>query len=82
MYAIIADGGRQYRVEEGQELDIDYRESATKGDELEFGRVLAVSGEAGLTPFDRMLTDGESPAPVVLTSRSPVLASVTPVPLR
>ena len=48
MYAIIADGGRQYRVEEGQELDIDYREAATKGDELEFGRVLAVSGEEGL----------------------------------
>ncbi len=48
MYAIIADGGRQYRVEEGQELDIDYREAATKGDELEFGRVLAVSGEQGL----------------------------------
>ncbi len=47
MYAIIADGGRQYRVEEGQELDIDYREAASKGDELEFGRVLAVSGEQG-----------------------------------
>ena len=31
MYAIIADGGRQYRVEEGQELDIDYREAATNG---------------------------------------------------
>ena len=48
MYAIIADGGRQYRVEEGQELDIDYRDAATKGDELEFDRVLAVAGEAGL----------------------------------
>ena len=48
MYAIIADGGRQYRVEEGQELDIDYREAATKGDELEFGRVLAVSGDNGV----------------------------------
>ena len=44
MYAIIADGGRQYRVEEGQELDIDFREAATKGDELEFDRVLALSG--------------------------------------
>ena len=26
MYAIIADGGRQYKVEEGQELELDYRE--------------------------------------------------------
>ncbi len=48
MYAIIADSGRQYRVEEGQELDIDYREAATKGEQLEFGRVLAISGDAGL----------------------------------
>jgi large subunit ribosomal protein L21 len=47
MYAIIADGGRQYRVVEGQELDIDYREVAT-GDQLEFGRVLAVSTADGV----------------------------------
>ncbi len=44
MYAIIADGGRQYKVEEGQELEVDYRELA-KGDELTFDRVLAVGGD-------------------------------------
>lgn len=49
MYAIIADGGRQYRVEEGQELDIDYRDAVTRGDELELGRILAVGGDEGLT---------------------------------
>ena len=43
MYAIIADGGRQYRVEEGQELDIDYRATTKKGDEIAFDSVLAVS---------------------------------------
>ena len=48
MYAIIADGGKQFRVEEGQSVDVDYREAATKGDELEFDQVLAVSGEQGL----------------------------------
>lgn len=47
MYAIIADGGRQYKVEEGQEVDLDYRESKS-GDELKFERVLAVSGDEGL----------------------------------
>jgi large subunit ribosomal protein L21 len=47
MYAIIADGGRQYKVEEGQELEIDYREISS-GDELKFDRVLAVSNEEGL----------------------------------
>ena len=43
MYAIIADGGRQYQVQEGQELDIDYRQSATTGDSLVFDRVLSLS---------------------------------------
>lgn len=46
MYAIIADSGRQYRVEEGQQLDVDYRDVA-QGDEIKFERVLAVSDEGG-----------------------------------
>ncbi len=48
MYAIIADGGRQYKVQEGQELEIDYRD-LSNGDEIQFDHVLALSGENGLT---------------------------------
>jgi len=48
MYAIITDGGRQYRVEEGQEVAVDYRDAA-KGSQLTFDRVLAVSHGDGLT---------------------------------
>ncbi len=48
MYAIIADSGRQFRVQEGQELNVDYREAAA-GDELKFENVLAVAGDSGLT---------------------------------
>ena len=40
MYAIIEDGGRQFKVEEGQEIDVDYREISS-GQELKFDRVLA-----------------------------------------
>ena len=40
MYAIIADGGRQYKVEAGQELVIDYRD-LNAGDQLTFESVLA-----------------------------------------
>ena len=47
MYAIIEDSGQQFRVVEGQELEIDYRDVAA-GSEIKFDRVLAVSGEAGL----------------------------------
>lgn len=42
MYAIVADGGRQYKVEEGQTLEIDFRELEA-GSEFTFDRVLAVS---------------------------------------
>lgn len=48
MYAIIVDGGRQYRVEAGQTLDIDFRESSQIGDQIEFGQVLAIGGDEGL----------------------------------
>ncbi|MDG2382816.1 MAG: 50S ribosomal protein L21 [Pirellulaceae bacterium] len=48
MYAIIEDGGRQYRVEEGQQLEVDYRD-VPKGEKIEFGKVLAVSNDDGLT---------------------------------
>ncbi len=47
MYAIISDGGRQYKVEEGQILDIDLREAST-GDQLTFDRVLAFRDDEGL----------------------------------
>ncbi|MAT72980.1 MAG: 50S ribosomal protein L21 [Planctomycetaceae bacterium] len=45
MYAIIANGGRQFKVEEGQELTIDYRADA--GESITFDQVLAVSDGAG-----------------------------------
>ncbi len=41
MYAVFSDGGKQYRVEEGQELDIDYRD-VEKGTTLTFDKILAV----------------------------------------
>jgi large subunit ribosomal protein L21 len=44
VYAIIVDGGRQYKVSAGQMLDIDFREGAETGENLQFGNVLAVGG--------------------------------------
>ncbi len=43
MYAVIRDGGRQWRVEEGTVLDLDLR-PAEPGQVLEFKEVLAVGG--------------------------------------
>jgi large subunit ribosomal protein L21 len=47
MYAIIDAGGRQVRVEEGQELEVDYRDLQA-GQEFKFDRVLAVRNDEGL----------------------------------
>ncbi len=47
MYAIIVDGGRQYKVEPGREVDVDYRD-VPQGDSLTFEKVPAVSGDDGL----------------------------------
>jgi large subunit ribosomal protein L21 len=42
MYAIFVDGGRQYKVSEGQTLDLDYRD-VPSGETLTLDRVLCVS---------------------------------------
>jgi len=67
MYAIISDGGRQYRVREGDELDVDYREVA-KGDELTFDRVLAC-GEGGELKLGKPTVDGATVTAEVMGPR-------------
>ncbi len=59
MYAIIADGGRQYKVEEGQELTIDFREISA-GEKLTFEKVLAVSDGQGDLKLGAPTLDGVS----------------------
>ena len=64
MYAIISDGNRQYKVEEGQEVVIAYRD-VPAGEKLTFDRVLAVGGE-GDTKLGLPLVKGASVAAEVL----------------
>jgi large subunit ribosomal protein L21 len=61
-YAVVADGGRQYRVMEGQELEIDFRHAADgtplpAGSEVIFDDVLAVS-QAGTLVLGRPKVKG------------------------
>lgn len=65
MYAIIKDGGRQFKVEEGQELDVDYRDLSKKGDELKFDSVIALSGDDGIQ-FGKPVLTGASVTAEVL----------------
>jgi large subunit ribosomal protein L21 len=73
MYAIIAEDGRQYRVEEGQELDIDYRESVAPGDQVEFDRVLAVSSDDGVQLGHPTVDGAKVVAEVVSVQQGPKL---------
>ena len=47
MYAVFEDGSRQYRVSEGDQLDVDFRD-VTAGNQIEFSRVLLFSGADGI----------------------------------
>lgn len=42
MYAVIQDGSRDYRVTEGETVEVDLRKTAAAGDEIVFPRVLLV----------------------------------------
>lgn len=44
MFAVIEDGSRQHRVQEGDLLSVDYREDAKAGESLKFDRVLIANG--------------------------------------
>lgn len=64
MYAIIEDGGRQYKVEEGQELEIDYR-GLSIGEKLTFDQVLAYSDDSGVKVGQPVLKGAKVMADVI-----------------
>ena len=47
MYAVFEDGSRQYRVQEGDLVKVDYREGDV-GTSIEFGRVLLTGAEGDI----------------------------------
>jgi large subunit ribosomal protein L21 len=72
MYAVIADGGRQYKVEEGQQLEIDYRD-IPRGGEIRFNKVLAISDDGGVKLGTPTLADAHVTAEVVGVKMGPKL---------
>ena len=73
MYAIIEDGGRQFKVEEGQELVVDFREEWEPNAEVTFDKVLMLSSETG-TKIGQPTVSGEKiTAAVVGDTQGPKL---------
>jgi large subunit ribosomal protein L21 len=75
MFAVIKTGGKQYRVEEGQRLDVE-RLGAADDAEVELAPVLLVDGDAVLsTPAQ--LGGATVKARVVGAARGPKIAGFT-----
>jgi large subunit ribosomal protein L21 len=66
MYAIIEDGQHQLKVEEGQQLDIDFRDLPV-GQEVKFERVLAFRDDEGMK-IGRPSVEGASVTAKVVAS--------------
>lgn len=72
MYAIIQDGKHQYKVQEGQELEVAYR-SVPAGGEVKFDSVLAVSQGEKLSLGAPTLSGASVVAEVVAVTQGPKL---------
>lgn len=59
MFAVFEDGSRQYRVQPGDVLVVDYRKDAQPGDTLTFDQVLLANG-GGASLIGRPVIDGAS----------------------
>lgn len=57
MYAIIESGGKQYRVEQGQEIDVELLDVAEDAKTVTFDRVLLI-GQGAETKVGRPAVEG------------------------
>jgi len=75
MYAVIATGGKQYRVEEGQRLEVE-RLGVDEGTEVSLTPVMVVDGDAVLaTPSE--LAGASVSARVVGATKGPKITGFT-----
>lgn len=58
MYAIFEDGGRQYRVQEGDIIRVDLRDLDEGQTQVEFDRVLFVGGDGADLKVGRPVVEG------------------------
>jgi len=72
MIAIIRDGGRQYRVEEGQSVYLDLRDLAP-GDTLELTEVLSVESDQEFKVGQPLLAGAKVVAEVLGETKGPKL---------
>jgi large subunit ribosomal protein L21 len=72
MYAIISESGHQIKVEEGQQLDVDYRDVSV-GDQITFDRVLAYRDDESLRVGQPVLEGARVIGEVLSVTQGPKL---------
>lgn len=70
MYAIIKTGGKQYRVKEGDYLNIEKLEGAEQGKEVTFEEVLAVGEGESIKLGAPMVSGAKVKAKVVINDKA------------
>jgi len=65
MFAVIEDGSRQHRIQEGDLLSVDYRSDTEIGATLQFDRVL-LANAGGASIIGKPVIDGASVAAEVI----------------
>jgi large subunit ribosomal protein L21 len=72
MFAIIETGGKQYRVQRGDIIDVEVAPvSGKKVEKVKFDRILMVHGEGGLKVGNPVLSGAEVSGVVVSKFRAP-----------
>ena len=72
MYAVIETGGKQYRVQRGDVLDVELQETTGKKvRKVDFDKVLLVSGEGGTKVGDPTIPDARVSGVVLDEIRAP-----------
>ena len=69
MYAVIEDSGQQYRVSEGDVINVDLRDLAEDAEHIEFERVLLVSDEEGEVSIGTPLVSGAKVVAEIVADR-------------
>ncbi len=68
MYAIVQTGGKQYKVQTGDQVKVE-KLIGEPGTEIELNQVLAVATPEGLTVGKPLLTEATVKATIVRTAR-------------
>lgn len=69
MYAVVAEGGKQYRVAVGEMVQVERRDGKV-GEQLDLGPVLAIGGEEGMVVDPDRLSSSKVVAEVVLHGKN------------